>query len=482
MMWAYTVFFGSRLVTMLTTAVLARMLFPADFGLFGYALLLLNFVEATRDLGIKEALIYTSERPEDTADTAFFMNIALGLLQYAIAYLLAPLALYFMDDPRLVPILRAMALAFIFNAIGNTHDTLLQKELEFRKRYTPDLYSAVIKGAVSVVMALSGYGVWGLVVGHVVGSIVRMIGKWLLMPWRPRLRFFPDRARALWDYGVHILLFSLLDIALEQADQMFIGTQLGEIQLGYYTIAARIPEMILINFSLVLTKVLFPAYARIKDDVTKLTRGFLLTIKYTSFVTIPVGLGMVAVAPEMVQVVFGSQWAPAIILTQVLALLGMSMTIPWAAGDVFKAIGRPDLSTKLLVIEALYTFPMIAVFTLSTRLAVMASLANLLASMITAVLRLGMTSRFLKFNPLEYFFAFRGGFFGGAVMFGVVTLWRSVVADADPLVFLLTAIPLGGVVYAGMLWLLERDDVMDAFAMLASALNREPETAPEPVD
>lgn len=467
---------------MLSTAVLARLLVPADFGLIGYSLLLLNFVEAARDLGIKDALIYSSEDLEETADTAFIMNVVVGIAQFALVFVLAPLATGFVDDPRIVPMLRLMALVFVFNALGNTHDGLLQKELEFRKRYTPDFYSAVIKGAASIIMALMGYGVWSLVAGHIIGSIVRMVGKWILEPWRPRFRFFPERARTLWDYGVHILLFSLLGIALDQADQMFIGTLLGEVQLGYYSIAARIPEMILINFSLVLTMVLFPAYARIKDDIPKLTRGFLMTTRYTAFVTIPIGLGMVAIAPEMINVVFGEQWAPAIILTQVLAVLSMVATLPWGVGDVFKAVGRPDISTKLLVVEALYTFPLIALFTVGSRLAVMASLANVVAFTITAVMRLGLASRYLKFNPLEYFFVFRGGMFGGIAMFGAVTLWRSVIAGWSDLAFLLTAIPLGAVVYTIILWLLEREEVLEAVNMLMSAIQSRTQSPADPAE
>ncbi|GAB4573478.1 MAG: lipopolysaccharide biosynthesis protein [Anaerolineae bacterium] len=484
--WAYTVFFSSRLLSMLSTAILARLLFAADFGLVGYALLLLNFVEATRDFGIKDALIYTSDRVEDTADTAFMMNVAVGLVQYGVTFLLAPLATNFIDDPRMVPMLRVMALTFLFNAFGNTHDALLQKELEFRKRYLPDVFSALIKGAVSIVMALNGYGVWSLVTGHVVGSVVRMVGKWVLQPWRPRFVLYTDRARVLWDYGVYILLFSILDIALEQADQLFIGTLLGEVQLGFYTIAARIPEMILVNFSLVLTRVLFPAYAKLKDDIGRLTRGFLMTTKYTALVTVPIGFGLVAVAPEMIRVVFGSQWMPAVMLTQVLALLGMLATLPWSAGDVFKALGRPDISTKLLVIEALYTFPLIAVLATGSRLAVMASLANVIAMLITTVLRLGLAARFLKFSPLAYFYIFRTAFFGGGLMFAVVILWRRLFAEWSDLLLLTTSILVGASVYGGVVWLLERDAVREALSAVFQALN--PRTAgdvpdvPEPVE
>ncbi len=473
-MWSYVVYFGSRLFTLVSTAVLARLLVPDDFGLIGYALLLLNFIDATQDFGIKDALIYSSERQNDTADSAFLMNIGIGLLQYGLAFVLAPLSLHLVDDPRIVPMLRVMSLAFVFNALGNTHDALLQKELLFKQRYLPDLYSAVIKGIAAIILAALGFGVWSLVSSHVIGAAVRMFGKWILCSWRPRFRFFMDRARMLWGYGVYILLFNVLGVALEQADQMFIGLLLGETQLGYYSIAARVPEMILINFSLVLTKVIFPAYAKLKEDRGRLIEGFLTTTKYTAFVTVPIGLGIVAIAPEMVPVVFGPQWEPAIILVQVLALLGMVATLPWSAGDVFKALGRPDISTKLLLIEGLYTFPLIWVMTSRTPLAVTASFANLLALMITTVLRLGLASRFLAFSPRRYIGTFRSAFVGGGIMFVVVMLWRSLVSEWSALAILATTIPLGGLVYLALLWALERDEVLNAWDMIWGALRRSP--------
>ncbi len=482
-MWSYIVYFSSRLFTMLSTAVLARLLVPDDFGLISYALLLLNFIEATQDFGIKDALIYSSERQDDTADSAFLMNIGIGLLQYGLAFLLAPISLRLVDDPRIVPMLRVMALTFIFNALGNTHDGLLQKELLFKQRYIPDLFSAVIKGIAAIVLALLGFGVWSLVSSHVIGSMVRMIGKWVLCSWRPRFRFFMDRARMLWGYGVYILLFNLLGVALEQADQMFIGLLLGETQLGYYSIAARVPEMILINFSLVLTKVIFPAYAKLKEDRARLIQGFLTTTKYTAFVTVPIGLGIVAIAPEMVPVVFGEQWEPAIILVQVLALLGMVATLPWSAGDVFKALGRPDISTKLLLVEGMYTFPLIWVMTTRTPLAVTASFANLLALMITTVLRLWLASRFLAFSPKRYISVFRSPLVGGGIMFVVVMLWRSLVSDWSDLAILVTTIPIGGLVYLALLWWLERDEVLEAWEIFRGALRRPSVPAPsEPVE
>lgn len=473
--WAYTVFFSARFATLITTAILARLLIPDDFGLIGFSLLFLNFVEATRDFGVKDALIYNDERLEDTADTAFWLNIAIGVLQYALAFIVAPLSKNFIADDRIVIMIRLMSLTFILNAFGNTHDGLLQKELQFRRRYVPNLYSSIIKGVISVILAMSGAGVWSLVAGHIIGSAVRTTVIWNLKPWRPRFRFHRDRARALWNYGVYILLFNLLAVGLEQADQLFIGTLLGERQLGYYTIAARIPEMVIANFSLVLTTVLFPTYAKMKNDIPQLIQGMMTTTRYTAFFTIPAGFGLAAIAPELVTVAFGEKWEPAVIILQVLAFLGMTATLPWSIGDVFKAIGRPDISTKLLVVEALYAFPFIWLFASQTREAAMVSFANFLSIVVGAILRFIIVSRFLKFSVWDFAKIFASPFIAAITMFAAVSVWREVASSLPALIILSVSVIIGAVVYPAIMFLLEKDELMQTRDFLSEMIRRRKE-------
>lgn len=472
MIWAYAAYWGKRLFSVATTAILARILVPEDFGLIGFALLLLNFVDALRSFGINDALIYNTERPEDTTETAFIFNTAIGLGQGILTFALAPLSLLIFDDPRLVDIIRVMSVGFVFTGLGQTHSTLMQKELQFRRRFGPDIVASILKGGISITLALFGLNVWSLVLGHVAGSLINTVVLWAVLPWRPRFRFFADRARSLWAYGVHILTFEILQIALDQADQLFIGVLLGAVQLGYYSIAARLPELVIANFSMVLTTVLFPTYAKLKDDRDALITGYLKTTKYSAFVTVAAGCGMAAVAPELVRVVFGSQWTPAIILLQVLAFLGLVLALPWAAGDVFKAVGRPDIPVKLMLIESIYTFPLIWIMASRSGLAVMASLANLIAAVITVFLRLGVLSRYLKLNPIRYFGAFSASFLGGALMYGAVTGWRLLLASLPDIVVLISSVLVGAVVYGLTLFLLERKDLIEAWQIVSGIIRQ----------
>jgi O-antigen/teichoic acid export membrane protein len=464
--WSYAAHFFERMLKLLTTAMLARLLLPGDFGVIGFALMLLGFIEATRDFGIKDALIYTPEPVDEARETAFIMNIGVGVMQFLLAFLLAPFVTYVIDSPHAVSIIRWLSVSFLIDALGNIHDGMLQKELSFRRRAVPEFAAAFCKGVVSVILAVKGFGVWSLVAGHLIGALVRCGTRWWIYPWRPGLRFSASHARSLWRYGSHILLFNLLAVILEHADQLIVVALLGEAQLGYYYIALRIPQLVTENLSAVLTRVLFPAYTKLQQDRAALSRGFLESTRYTSFVTIPAACGLALTAPDFVPIIFGENWLPAVALTQILAFVGMLATLAWGAGDVFKALGRPDLLTKLLIFESLLTFPLIWGLTQYSGLAVMAAWGNLLSYVCMVVVRLWLASRMLGFGPATFFKVFWAPLQSAMLMSCALLLWRNALPSEPSLAALASSIVIGAVVYLAALSVLQRQAMLQILSLL----------------
>ena len=479
--WTYFTYIWQRLLNLIVTAILARILVPEEFGLIAFAMLLITFIDSVRGFGINDALIYTSTDIEKSTETAFVINSILGILQYLVAFLVAPLAVNFFDDPRLVSVLRALSLTFIFDGLGKTHDALLQKELLFRKSALPEITANAIKGIVSVVLALMGFDVWSIVIGQVVGSAAKSTAKWIAVGWIPKLKFFPDAARGLWQYGVHILIFTVLNVALEQADQLFIGTMLGSLQLGFYTIGVRIPELVIANFSLFISKSFFPYLTKFQDNRHKIIEGFTTTTKYTALITIPAGIGMVAIAKELILVLYGDQWEPAVIILQILALLGVMATLQWSIGDVLKAIGKPEIPTRLLFLEALYTFPLIFIFVLVNRSAMMASLANLIAVTISAIIRMFVISKILGIKFLGIIKLFLTPFISASFMYASVYGWKlaGYKLDLPIIIILIISILIGAIVYGGFIWLFEKDALLSAWKLVKETTRKnKPDTEP----
>lgn len=481
--WTYLIYIVQRLLNLVVTMVLARILVPEQFGLVAFALLILSFIDSIKGFGINDALVYTNTNIKESAESAFIINVSIGILQYAITFLLAPLAIHLIDDPRIVQVLRVIGLTFIFDGLGKTHNALLQKDLLFRQSALPEIVANIIKGAVSIILAYMGYGVWSIVYGQIVSAVARSAAKWIALGWIPRLKFYKEAAQALWQYGMHVLAFTILDIALEQADQLFIGTVLGAIQLGYYTIGVKIPELVIANFSLFISRSFFPYLTKFQDNISKVVDGFIMITKYTGMVTIPAGVGMAAIGRELILVLYGDQWEPAVILLQVLALLGTMATLQWSIGDVLKAIGRPEVPTRILIFEALYTFPLIFIFVNINPTAMMASLANLIAVSLSAVIRMLVISIMLNIQFLDIVKLFVSPFIGSMVMLGTVYGWRQLgyAWDLPMVVILIVSVLLGVIAYGATIWPMEKETILKAWNLIQKTIksNRQKELAME---
>ena len=221
--WAYGAFVSEKALTLITTIILARILTPDDFGLIAAALLIIGFIDAFRDFGIRDALIYTSDNVDLAADTTFWLSLAFGVCQLLVTLAIAPFAVHMIDDARIVTVLQVLSLIFIVNSLSLTHDALLRKRLEFKGCYIADLAATGFKTVTAIGLILSGAGIWSIVIAHLVGAMVRTISRWLILNWRPKARLALDQARFLLRYGTHIFLVGLLSVVADSLDQFLIA-------------------------------------------------------------------------------------------------------------------------------------------------------------------------------------------------------------------------------------------------------------------
>jgi len=160
--WNFLTYFLGKMVVLLTTSILARLLTKNDFGLVAVAVVAISYLSVLKDLGLGVALIQRKGDVNEAANTVFTINLIIGFVLTVIAIPLAPLIAIFFMDPQLTPVLRWMGVSFLINALGSVHVNRLVRELDYRRKLIPDLGSALIKGAISIGLAYLGYGVWSL--------------------------------------------------------------------------------------------------------------------------------------------------------------------------------------------------------------------------------------------------------------------------------------------------------------------------------
>jgi O-antigen/teichoic acid export membrane protein len=458
--WSYASFAAGKLVVLVTTFVLARLLGPEDFGLVSFANLAVSYLAVIQGLGFTAALIRHREDLDEAADTAFSVNLGIGLFLALTTFGMAPLVAEFFHEPAVQPLVQALALTFLIDPLGAVHVARLQRELEFGRKMVTDLGRSMMKGVVGIGCALAGYGVWALVIGQLAGQVVGIIAVWVVAPWRPRFRFDPQLAGRLFGFSLPLFLVEVQSAIWLYLDYTIVGRFLGSEALGIYTLAYRIPELTIISLWMVLGGVMFPAFASVQDQPDKLKRGFLATLRYVQLAAVPLSLGLLVTADPLVRVLLGEEWLEVIPVLRLLAVYSLIGSIGTNGGDVFKAVGRSDILWRQGCINLIV---LVICLLQGVRFGLEGvAMGHIVAASVAALIRLVTVSRVIQLSFGEILRELRPSLVGGAA-FALLSLpMVQLSVDMAPLIRLILIGAAGGMGYFAALWALERDALVKA--------------------
>lgn len=465
--WNFSAYFLGKIVVLITTSILARLLAKTDFGLVAVAVVAINYLSVLKDLGLGAALIQRKGDVKEAANTVFTINIFIGLVLSAIAILCAPLVAIYFRDSQITPVLRWMGLSFIINALGSVHTNWLVRDLDYRRKMIPELGGALIKGAVSIGMAYYGYGVWSLVFGQIAGAVASVILVWIVLPWRPRLVLDQRIAGALMKFGASVTAIDILNEITDNIDYVIIGRIFGLIPLSIYTLAYRLPEMLLIGNLWVMGGVVFPALSTVQDRPKELRRGFLASVRLVELIAVPISLGLLIAADPIIRVLFGEQWLDAIPVLRVLAIYAWVYSLGYHAGGFYKAIGRPDILLKLSILTLVIIIPSLLI---GARWGIIGvAVGHLVAILIRRVISLALAIRFVDVSIFDILGELRSSFLAAMIMAPIALGVSHVTSSLNPFLQLAFIVPLGALSYLGVLWWIERENLIRLLQMVRVA-------------
>ncbi len=449
LLWAYGSYIGGRLIVLCSIAVLAHLLAPEDFGLVALAIIVTDLLYTVSDLGLSQALVVEKEEEVlERAETAFVWSVGLGAVLSLTTIALSPLAARFFHEPELVAILAVLGLNFFIRSLGTTHYAIAQKRLDFRTRSIAELSNAAFRGGLGIVLALAGFGVWSLVLGYLAGTIVLVVALWLLVPWRPSFRTHRDHRQKLLRFGGTLTAVDVLAAVTSTADYIFIGRVLGVTALGFYTLAFRLPELLVINLAIVAGTVLFPSFANIEP--TTLGRSVLVSLRYMLMLALPLTAGMVVLAEPIILELFGPGWEESVPVLQVLALYALAVAIGIPAGVAYKATGRADILLKLAIPQTIVQVTAVAIVADEGIVWVAAAMATVSGAF--AVLDVAIAQRLFDLRLGQLWDTVWAPL--AAVLGMVVVLLALERTIASPWPLLVGGAVLGAVTYVSLLWLL----------------------------
>jgi PST family polysaccharide transporter/lipopolysaccharide exporter len=350
--WVARMNVSDRVLQLLMVLVVARLLDPRDFGLFGIAVLAVGASKQLTNIGLNAALIQQKSDDVDSyLNTVWFLEIARGAVIAAVLFLAAPSIASFFGEPRTTELLRVVAISPLLVGLKNPGIVYFNKDLQFHKRFVYQVSGSLALFLLAVGYALVYADVWALIIGFVAADVTRLCVSYLVHDYRPRPEFDLSHAKELISYGKWMTGNSILLFLYGQGDDAVIGWLLPASALGFYQLAYRFSNAPATEIASTIAKVTFPLYSKLQDDTEGVREAFFRAMQVTTFVAFPAAFGIAAVAPTFVEAFLGEQWLPVVTTMQLLAAYGLTRTLGKTFGAVWKATGRPDLLTKLPIIR-----------------------------------------------------------------------------------------------------------------------------------
>lgn len=331
-----------------TLAVLARLLSPSDFGLMGMVIVVIGFSQLFADMGISNAIIYHQNSTREELSSLYWLNIAAGIGIFIIIYATTPLIASFYHEAQLKDLLHLSAVIFLILPFGQQFQVLLQRELQFNRLAKIDITGSFANSVFAIALALLGMGVFSLIWGQLAGASIRtlLLFYWGLKNHRPHLHFSIHDLKKYISFGLYQMGEKAINYFNSNLDYLLIGSLLGSKALGYYTLAYNLVLRPTNLINPVITRVAFPVFSKVQNDIEKLKKGYLKVLQFLSTLNFPIMAGLAVVAPVLIPVVFGDRWLPSVILIQILTIVGLLRSTGNPVGSLLLSRGRADLGFK----------------------------------------------------------------------------------------------------------------------------------------
>jgi PST family polysaccharide transporter len=382
-------------LSLLSTAILARLLVPRDFGLLVMVAAVTNFLLVFRDMGLASATVQRAELTRAQLTTLFWMNAALGLLIAAAMAGAAPLVARFYGAPELEAITRALAVGFLAASVGVQHAAVLRRQMRFGSMALVEIASQALGLGTAVIAALLDAGYWALVLLQLVQQGASTAGVWMACRWRPS---WPPTggAGSLISFGAGLTTFNFLNYLTRNLDNVILGRVSGAAALGLY---AKAYSLLLLPVDRVrgpISAVVIPALSRLQDDPARFRRGYLAAITNMVAIGMPAVVFLFVFAEEVILVLLGAQWQEAVLLFRLFAPAAFVETFNTIGSWACVPLGRTG---RLVRWQAVATTVMVAAFLVGSRWGAVGMAIGF--SVATIALRIPAVPLLLRGSPVQ---------------------------------------------------------------------------------
>jgi len=331
--------------------ILARLLNPADFGIFAMAMVFIEFIEPFREWGFQAALIYKQDIDEEYKSTAFWSICVVAVSLYLSALILASSIGRFFNNSEVSKIIPFVALGILFAPLGAVQWAMLVRDLKFNAIAGRNAVAEVLYGTTACVLAFNNFGVWSFVIGSIVRELTWSLALWIFYKWRPLFKFSITKFKEILGYSVNCTGISVLNSGINNVDNLLVGKFLGTIKLGFYNLAFNTVSHPQTKLASQISIVTFPAFSIIQNNKERILSAYEKTLRAIMLVTVPPLAILFTSAKEFISVFYGNKWLESVFLIQIMCFYGLLRAIASASGSVFLSKGRAALYLKINILK-----------------------------------------------------------------------------------------------------------------------------------
>lgn len=335
---------GTTLVCItVTSSIVARNLSPSDYGVVGFAGIIIGFLSHFGDIGVGTAAIRRPTIDRNSLQTAFTLKVFLSIGAFVAAYVFAPFAHHFFQHPATANVIRVLAFDFLVTVIGFMSMVTLTREQNYRALVIPGVIGTVVRSILAITLIFHGWKYWAVVAADVGANLANSIGNQLIRRIPLRFHFdWPDADEYL-RFGAPLLGSGILVFLLFNLDNLLVGSAMGSTQLGYYALAFTWGSFICGLLYDTVNNALLPAFSAIQHDAAAMRRWYLKTVDLVAFVSVVANATLLANAHFFLVTFLGkgsNKWVPATIALQILCVYGIVRTTIEPVGNCIMALGR----------------------------------------------------------------------------------------------------------------------------------------------
>lgn len=444
--------------------VLARILVPEQYGALSLMLVFVSLANVFVQSGFNTALIQNKDVTEEDYSSVFWVSLGIAVFLYIVLFFAAPVIANFYKMQELIMPFRALCLMLIPGAFNSVQLAKVSRELDFQKVFYSNVGGIIISGIVGILIAMSGGGLWALVVQTMLNVLVACIVMCFTVQWHPRFVCKFRRVGVLFSFGWKLLVSALLDTLYQEVRGLVIGKKYDSSMLGYYNRGKQFPQFVINSVNNAVQSVLLPVMSAEQDNKEKVKVLMRSSVMLSSYIIFPIMAGLAGVASPMIEFLLTDKWLPSVPFMQIYCFNLAFYPIHTSNLQAINAMGRSDIFLKLEVVKKTIGLILlgIAIYCFDSPIAI--ALTGVFSAISSSFINAYPTKKLIDYGYLEQMKDILPPMLAALVVFGIVSSIQ--LLNLGILITLVLQILVGVLIYVGLSSILK----LEAYKILLEKL------------